>query len=206
MYDYTIATRTDQPIGLLAKTFVVFSTALMGTGSAYGLDRVDEWQSHLQSRVGFTISTEPVGKLTQRPDIRRAGEHIENIRSVFNPSVADLATYFEVSRQTIYTWLENVSTPEPGKFARISELSRIADKFREAGISRSQSLLKMKTFGGRSLMDLFLTGNHTDEHISALIDEARAMEASYKQSGLSSSKATPTNDWQSSISIPGSLE
>ncbi|EQD72674.1 repressor protein from prophage [mine drainage metagenome] len=82
----------------------------------------------------------------------------------------------------------------------------MADDFRKSEVLRAGSLLKMKTFDGRSLMDLFRSGESSDEHVKTLIIEAKAMENSYKKSGLSSSKAKSTSDWQSYLSIPGSIE
>ena len=142
----------------------------------------------------------------ERPDVRTASEHIESIRNVLNPAIADLAGLFDVSRQAIYKWLSGDSTPEPDKLNRIVELSRIADAFQAAGVSRAGALLKMKAFAGRSLMDLIKSGENRSEHVAALISEAKAMEASYKQSGLTTSKSKSSSDWQSSISIPGSSE
>ncbi len=73
-------------------------------------------------------------------------------------------------------------------------------------MARAGALLKMKAFAGRSLMDLIKSGENRSEHVAALISEAKAMEASYKQSGLATSKSKSSSDWQSSISIPGSSE
>ncbi|MHB1287117.1 MAG: hypothetical protein ACYCYP_11290 [Leptospirales bacterium] len=55
-------------------------------------------------------------------------------------------------------------------------------------------------------MDLFRSGESSDEYIKTLIIEAKAMENSYRKSGLSLSKAKSTSDWQSYISVPGSIE
>ncbi len=143
---------------------------------------------------------------TNPPDVRTVPEHIENIRGTLKPKMADLATIFDVSRQAIYKWISGETTPESGTILRIRQLSGISDQFREANISRAETLLKMKTFNGLSLMDLIQSGDNTDEHIDALIDEARAMESAYRNSRLADSKAMPTDDWLSSISIPGSFE
>jgi hypothetical protein len=102
--------------------------------------------------------------------------------------------------------MSGTSTPEQDKSARIAEFSRTADEFRKSEVLRAGSLLKMKTFDGRSLMDLFRSGESSDEHVKTLIIEAKAMENSYKKSGLYSSKSKSTSDWQSYISIPGSIE
>jgi DNA-binding transcriptional regulator YiaG len=189
-------------------TFAVISALAMGTGSVYELNRTGVWRQHIQPRVTpFILDVTVTTVVTpERLDVRTAAEHIENIRNVLNPAVSDLALVFDVSRQAIYKWVAGTSTPEDEKLGRIQALSKIADLFQNAGISRADSMLKMKTFDGRSLMDLIKAGENRLEHIQALIVEARVMESSYKRSGLATTKSKATDDWQSSISIPGSSE
>ncbi|MCG9025472.1 helix-turn-helix domain-containing protein [Laribacter hongkongensis] len=208
MYSIPVSTRPMQPVWPAAKAaFAVIGTILVGTGSVYGLDRTESWRHHIQPRVPFILDAADASTGgAERPDVRTASEHIESIRNVLNPAIADLAGLFDVSRQAIYKWLSGDSTPEPDKLNRIVELSRIADAFQAAGVSRAGALLKMKAFAGRSLMDLIKSGENRSEHVAALISEAKAMEASYKQSGLATSKSKSSSDWQSSISIPGSSE
>ena len=188
-------------------TFAIISTVLVSTGSAYGTDRVEEWLNHIQSRTNAVIYM-PVSTLSQPAnlDVRSPVEHIENIRTVLNPSVSDLASLFDVTRQAVYKWLAGDSTPEEVKLKRIINLSEIADTFKAANLSRAGSLLKMKAFNGQSLLDLLKTDKDCTAQVSALISEAKAMEVSYQKSGLATSKAKPTNDWQASISIPGAIE
>lgn len=64
--------------------------------------------------------------------------------------------------------------------------------------------LRIKMFAGRTFIDLLAAGDLLPEHISAVISEAKAMEAAYRRLGRS--KARPTNDWQCEISIPGGVE
>lgn len=142
----------------------------------------------------------------QRPDLRSASDHLANIRQVLNPAIADLAAVFGVSRQAIYKWIGGEATPEPDKFERIRTLSHAADAFRGAGIARASSMLKMKAFEGRSLLDLAAAGQLLPSHIRSLIAEAKAMDAAYERSGLVKSKAKPSDDWRTELSIPGSPE
>lgn len=208
MYSIPASTSTIQSINPASKNaFVIMGTVLFGTGSVYGINQAEAWREHVQPRVSFILDAQNTpNESIQRPDIRAATEHLENIRSVLNLSVADLASFFDVSRQAIYKWLSGDSTPEQDKLAKIVELSRIADIFHAEKISRAESLVKMKTFAGKSLIELIKSGSNRVEHVDALIEEAKLMQASHKQSGLATSKSKPTNDWQSSISIPGSIE
>ena len=192
--------------GAVAK-YVILGTVLVNTGSAYAANDFDKWSHYIQPRVNIAIYM-PVSTLSQPAnlDVRSPVEHIENIRTVLNPSVSDLASLFDVTRQAVYKWLAGDSTPEEVKLKRIINLSEIADTFKAANISRAGSLLKMKAFNGQSLLDLLKTDKDCTAQVSALISEAKAMEVSYQKSGLATSKAKPTNDWQASISIPGAIE
>ena len=125
---------------------------------------------------------------------------------MLNPAIADLATTFGVSRQAIYKWIGGETTPEDDKLERIRSLSLAADAFQKAGMARASSLLKMKAFEGRSLLDLVAAGQLLPEHTQALIVEAQAMDAAYSRSGLAKSKAAPSDDWRTELSIPGSSE
>jgi len=183
-----------------------FVVMLVGTGSAYAMDRLDTWRPYLQHRVPFISEVGLQSSGAERVDVRTPLEHLENIRTVLNPAVSDLASVFDVSRQAIYKWLSNDSKPEPEKLARVQALSQIADAFKDAGVVRAGSLLKMKTFGDRSLMDIVKAGADWREAVDVLIAESRAMESAYERSGLAKSKAKPTSDWQTSQSIPASRE
>ena len=187
--------------------------AVSGTGSVFEISRARDWLGMLKARVTFDIDIDidiDVGMADdsqeQRPDLRSASDHLGNIRQVLNPAIADLATVFGVSRQAIYKWIGGEAKPEPDKFGRILALSQAADAFREAGITRASSMLEMKAFEGRSLMDLAAAGQLLPSHIQSLIAEARAMDAAYDRSGLAKSKAKPSDDWRTEVSIPGSPE
>ncbi|MBN2327231.1 MAG: XRE family transcriptional regulator [Candidatus Omnitrophica bacterium] len=175
------------------------------TGSVYDVRYSEKWRHFIQNFIPIEMSNTTISEKTEL-DVRTASEHIKNIRNVFNPSVSDLAHLFDVSRQSIYKWLANESMPEEEKMERIIELSHIADAFHDAGIERGGILLKMKAFHGRSLWDLLKSGEDCRRQVRALINEAKMMDSSYKQSGLAESKSKPTRDWQASISIPGSIE
>ena len=202
--NHTVGINPLLPLRSAAQT--VFVMMLVGTGSAYGMDRLDTWRPHLQHRVSFIPEAGIQGNGSERIDVRTPLEHLENIRTVLNPAVSDLASVFDVSRQAIYKWLSSDSKPEPEKSARVQALSQIADAFKEADVARAGSLLKMKTFGGRSLMDIVKAGDDWYEAVDLLIAESRAMERAYERSGLAKSKAKPTSDWQAYQSIPASRE
>lgn len=196
-----------QPVNGFASTaaVVVIALAAGGTGSVFDLSRANEWRRMLDARVPY-FDVQGADADVQRPDIRSAAEHLANIRQVFNPAIADLATVFGVSRQAIYKWIGGETTPEDDKLERIRALSLAADAFQKAGVTRASSLLKMKAFEGSSLLDLVAAGQLLSEHTQTLIAEAQAMDAAYSRSGLAKSKAAPSDDWRAELSIPGSSE
>jgi len=206
MYHTTLPTHRSMPIPQpVGAAVVVIACALGGTGSVFVLSHANEWGKMLDTRVPY-FDVQTTDADAARPDIRSAAEHLANIRQVLNPAIADLATAFGVSRQAIYKWIGGESTPEDDKLERIRSLSLAADAFQKAGVTRASSLLKMKAFEGRSLLDLVATGQLVPEHTQTLIAEAQAMDAAYSRSGLAKSKAVPSGDWRAELSIPGSSE
>ena len=187
-------------------TAIVLGAALFfsGTGSMLELSRATEWKKAVEARTAISVDVEQTtdGLLN---DFRSAAEHLNNIKQVLNPAVSNLATVFGVSRQAIYKWMNSESTPEPENLQRIVALSHAADSFHNAGITNAATLLKIKAFDGLSLLDLVTTDQLLPAHIDSLIAEAHAMDAAYDRSGLAQSKAKPSDDWRSEVSIPGSL-
>lgn len=196
-----------RPAATAAVALIGSALAVGGTGSVFDISRAGDWRRMLEARVPFHVNVGLVdSSLEQRPDLRSASDHLGNIRQVLNPAIADLATVFGVSRQAIYKWIGGEATPEPDKFERILSLSHAADAFRDAGITRVSSMLKMKAFEGRSLMGLAAAGELLPSHIQSLIAEAQAMDVAYDRSGLAKSRAKPSDDWRTEVSIPGSPE
>lgn len=211
---YTATLRSPRPMPFNAPIVAAATAALIGsalviggTGSIFDLSRAGDWRRMVEARVPFHVDVGVADESQeQQPDLRSASDHLANIRQVLNPAIADLAAVFGVSRQAIYKWIGGEATPEPDKFERIRTLSHAADAFRDAGIARASSMLKMKAFEGRSLLDLAAAGQLLPSHIQVLINEARAMDAAYDRSGLAKSKAKPSDDWRTELSIPGSPE
>jgi transcriptional regulator with XRE-family HTH domain len=204
MHTATLPTRRSmpQPVGTAV---VVIACSLGGTGSVFALSHANEWGKMLDTRVPYFV-VQTAGIDAARLDLRSAAEHLANIRQVFNPAIADLATVFGVSRQAIYKWIGGNSEPEDDKLERIRALSLAADAFQKAGVTRASALLKMKAFEGRSLLDMVAIGPLLPKHTETLIAEARAMDAAYSRSGLAKSKTVPSDDWRAELSIPGSSE
>lgn len=187
--------KTAKNIALSTITLIV-----SGTGTVYSIEEAPEWQELIESRVAITFEKNHTHH--SQLDIRAPIEHLENIRAILNPPVATLANLFGVSRQAIYKWLAEDSSPDLNNLARILELSKIADTFKKAGVNRGGALLNMKLFEGQSLLDLLKTNKPHEQQVRELIAEAQIIEAAYQKSGLAESNAKPTDDWLSSVSIP----
>ena len=173
-----------------------------GTGSTFPLDNILCIANYLESRTQlFFLHIESGGGIDTRLPI----EHLNNIKEVFKPSIIDLANIFNVSRQAVYKWLSVTSQPETSKLDLIINFSKIADKFKNSGISRIPSLLKLKIYEDKSLLDYLKNEWGTKEIVQHLIVEAKIMEQAENKVFLSLSKTKPTDDWKSYISISGSL-
>lgn len=179
------------------------------SGSNLDLQQANLWLLFVNSTqtVPFVVKSDSVADDGAASlDLRTAPDHMANIRSVLNPAISDLARVFGVTRQAIYKWIKGETEPEADNLARIETLSQVADQFAAAGLQRTTALLKMKAFDGRSLLDLIAADQLMPQHIQKLVVEAQAMQNAYERSGLAKSKAAPTDDWQSSHSIPGTTE
>lgn len=99
------------------------------------------------------IHVEP--KATQ-VDTRSPAEHVANIRDVFAVNMSDLASVLGVTRPTVYAWLTG-QEPKGEAVIRIQQLSRAADKFNQANITRLDKLVHRPILNGRSLLDLLKT-------------------------------------------------
>jgi hypothetical protein len=126
-------------------------------------------------------------------------EQIENIKNIFGLNIKELSDLFGTSHQIIFKWLSGELIPEQNKIEQIIVLDQIISLFQELDISYINNLVKMKMFGGCSMLDLSKRGGIQDEHIIKLFNESRKMEDFYERSGLAITKSKPTSDWKSNI-------
>ncbi|MDR1424604.1 MAG: helix-turn-helix domain-containing protein [Azoarcus sp.] len=176
---------------------------IFGTGSVLDVFR-REVLHMVEARTSIKVVMDD--SQAARLDLRRAPEHLANIKQALKPSISDLAAVFGVSRQAVYKWMNGEATPEPGKSGRISKLSEVADAFRDAQIRHAHAIVKMKAFNSQSLLDLVAADRLEKSHIDNLIDESRKMDAAYDRSSMAKSNAKPTDDWLATASIPGHPE
>lgn len=194
-------------IGRAARTGLFVIGIVIGTGSVVvpaGYDRLTGlFKPKTNSSV---IAADAQNIVPQAVDVRNHTQHLENIKASLGLPVSEMASVFGVTRQSIYKWLGGTATPEDDKLTRIGDLSRIADSFKEANLSHPMQLLRMKAFEGKSVLDLFKSGEPYAHFLPALIRESKAMDAAYNESGLADATSPRTDDWKATISIPFSNE
>ncbi|NIF18855.1 helix-turn-helix transcriptional regulator [Pantoea sp. Cy-639] len=190
-----------------ARTAAIVIAFFLGTGSVQAAPGVERLNSYFKPKqeTKFTVAEKGQLKVVNL-DFRGPNEHLDNIKSVLNLPVSEMASLFGVTRQSIYKWTGNQATPDDENLAKIAELSQLADLFKEAQVSRPLDMVKMKAFQGKSVLDLFKGGEPFMHLATVLVKESRIADESYARSGLSQLKTAKTDGWKSSISIPFSNE
>ncbi|MCL2657286.1 MAG: hypothetical protein FWD62_07635 [Betaproteobacteria bacterium] len=136
----------------LAGWAVAASTAIasIGTGGALSLELL---QRTTQQASHTTLTDEMINV----EDVRTPNDDLVRIREVLNPAVSDLANTFNVSRQSIYNWLNGDPVAE-GNAARLQDLAQAADVLTREGIIVNATLLKRKFANGKTLMQVAQAG------------------------------------------------
>lgn len=139
-----------------------------GTG-AYA----DDLSRLQQQRRNDTIISNPVKiYAVETTSARSPTEDMERIRKVLSPAMSDLAKSFNVSRQTIYNWV-NGEQPTPEHTARLKDLALVADMFTDAGISVNSVLLKRKVMEGKNLFEIVREGGSARDAAQLLLQIVR---------------------------------
>lgn len=83
---------------------------------------------------------------------RTAADNLRRVLEIMKPSVKDLASWFGVSRQTIYNWL-NGDEPKAEQVVRLRAFANVADIIAAENVADPGRLLKRAGIGGASLWD-----------------------------------------------------
>ena len=186
---------------------VASSLFLSGTGANYSVRDVNQWRNYVQPKVQFGLSRSETSESAENElvDVRTISEHLNNVRSTLSPSMSELAKDLGITRQALYKWLSGESQPDDvSKAGYIFELSKVADRFNEAGVENAKLMVKMKAFDGLSIIDLIKQNNDWESSVSVLIEESRLLKEAGARANLVGSKSAPSDTWMSSVSIPGS--
>jgi DNA-binding XRE family transcriptional regulator len=96
-----------------------------------------------------------------------AGHAISKIREVIGISITEIASTLNVSRQTIYGWINGGPISKKNSF-HLSQLASVADVFEEANVAVTPYALRRRIDGGPSVLQTVATGGNA-------LDMARAL-------------------------------
>jgi hypothetical protein len=160
---------------------VVFAL-LVGTGglstATYIHERNQRGYRFGEVQYDIAESRKPVVSL----EVRSAADNLERVRAVFEPSVTDLASLFNVSRQTIYNWQAGQPIA-PENEQRLEQLARAADVLEENDLARKPSVLRRSISGGKNFFELTRAGSDPVALTNTLVRTIQNELAQRKQLG-----------------------
>ncbi|MHB1378282.1 MAG: hypothetical protein ACYDIB_01100 [Desulfobulbia bacterium] len=151
-------------------SIVLAASLLVSTGTgafAHNISRLQQQHSNASS-ISNPVKIYAVEVISERTTT----ENMKRIRDVLSPAMSDLAKSFNVSRQTIYNWL-NGEQPTSGHTARLKDLALAADMFNEAGILANGTLLKRKVVEGKNLFEIVHEGGSARDAAQLLLQIVR---------------------------------
>ena len=140
------------------------------TGGAYTPDVYNRIM-----KEGGIRSYAEIGNRAQPEYARSIAQHLLNIRDGFGLRMSEVAQIFGVSRTAAYAWLDG-AIPKPEITAKLLDLSRQADMFREAGVERIEHFTRRPVVGCLSLLDLLKSGSDLRQAIT-VIKQTASLEA-----------------------------
>jgi transcriptional regulator with XRE-family HTH domain len=147
----------------------------VATGVSTGISRFVGWLDTVNGKLraagtGGRLSPERCGPNVQKSvhgvsadlprvvDERRTpAEDLAHIREILHPAVSDLAATLNVSRQSVYNWLNGERVADENAL-RLRDLAQAADVFADEGISVNAAFLKRKFANGRTLLQVVAAG------------------------------------------------
>lgn len=157
----------------LAK-YIVAATVFLNAGTGVAVDDL----SQLRQNQPYSINLSNPLRIcpVETAYIRTPAEDMERIRTILAPAMSDLATAFNVSRQTIYNWMRN-QQPTDEHTAKLRDLALAADAFAEAGTLVNGSLLKRKVIGGKNLLEVVRDGGSARDATQLMLQIVRREES-----------------------------
>jgi DNA-binding transcriptional regulator YiaG len=143
-------------VRVVAALFLSFTPGTGGMMTPQSTREMDRWlympQIHVEHSDPHNANNVE-SSAAKNVDTRSPADLVATIRDGFAISMSDLAAVLGVSRPTAYAWLEG-QEPKPEAMMRIQGLSRAADEFSRANITRLDKLVHRPILDGRSLLDL----------------------------------------------------
>lgn len=149
---------------------------LVGTGGALTPSYVMERDVRGYKLHDFGYQQRQFAEATVRTQVHSSNDDLAFVRSIFKPSVTELASIFGVSRQTIYNWQANQPIAEQNE-KLVVQLALAAVAVHAAELDVTPSVLRRKLPGGKTLMESVRDGIPGSDAAFSLIemiqDEAR---------------------------------
>lgn len=146
------ATGSTSSLVRLAGWMAAAGVALAGIGT--GGELLPE---HLKQNAKSAQHANRATEVAETRVSRTPSESLLRIREVLKPAVSDLAITLNVSRQSIYNWLNGEPVAEENA-AKLHDLAQAADILAHEGMPISASLLKRKFANGHTLLQMAQTG------------------------------------------------
>ena len=187
-------------VRVVASLFLSFTAGTGGMMTPHSTREMNRWLHTPKIHVEY-----PVAKnIDKNVDTRSPADLVTTIRDGFAITMSDLAAVLGVSRPTAYAWLEG-QEPKPEAMIRIQGLSRAADEFSRANITRLDKLVHRPILDGRSLLDL-LKADEDPLLALAKLKEIGEKEALTRRESKGSGKHLRSLDDVSSESSAGIYE
>ncbi|KJV24955.1 hypothetical protein VI06_20560 [Aquitalea magnusonii] len=100
--------------------------------------------------------------------VRTPLEDLLRIREVLSPAISDLATTLNVTRQSVYNWL-NGEPVAPENAAKLRDLAQAADLLAHERVAFNSTLLKRKFANGRALLQVAQAGESARDAAALLV-------------------------------------
>lgn len=135
-----------------------------GTGGAFAPESVAQLERWAH-RPGLEVHH---ARPHATQDGRTLEERVRHVRDAFGLNMSELAAVFNVSRPTVYAWL-NGQSPSPYAVANILRLNADADRFvATAAAANPERYVRQPIFDGATLVDLLKTQGDTSWAIARL--------------------------------------
>lgn len=156
--------------------YVLAATIIVSAGTG---DFVNDLDLCRQNRLKETMSYHLPSYSCNEVSSKTPAENIHRIREVLSSSMSDLAKSCNVSRQTIYNWL-NGEQPRDEHSARLQDLALAADIIAEAGTPVNGLLLKRRMIEGKNLFEVVRDGGSA-RYAARLLVQIVNREASQRE-------------------------
>ena len=148
-----------------------------GTGVFTGIETYTR-----NSKRGYChhIAVPQVGQYDSVAMVHQPQMQIATIRKVFSATISDLAAAFDVSRQTVYNWINGKPMIE-SHLTQLENFASAANAVRDTGIPVAGWVLKRKIMNGKSLLDAVREGESAQVFIAQFVQIVRSDDEQRKR-------------------------